>query len=458
MEPIRLKSLIQQLNLKVKKGKDLFITGLSSDSRTTAPGDLFIAKKQGTAFIGQAIEAGAKAIVTDLFDPFLNVPQIIHPDPAEIEPRLAAHFYHHPSKQLYVVGVTGSKGKTTSCYLIWHLLNHIGLSAGLIGTIETITPKRRSLSTLTTHDAITNQKLLREMADGKTQAAVIEVSSHGLAQGRVDSIDFDAAVFTNLYPDHLDYHQTVENYAAAKKRLFDKAPLHILNADSPWHSYMGQGTTYGEQGEIRAENIQLSMNGTSFIVQGTPFHIPLLGRFNVANALAAISLGLHLKAPLHTISEGLKTFGSVPARLERIGNVFIDFAHTGEALAHALDTLREVAKGKVIVVFGCGGDRDPQRRSNMAKAADARADISIVTTDNPRTEDPAAIVAQIVQGFQNKPLIELDRREAIKKALALQGPEDLVLIAGKGHERVQIFANKTVPFDDAAVVKEILHL
>jgi UDP-N-acetylmuramoyl-L-alanyl-D-glutamate--2,6-diaminopimelate ligase len=401
--------------------------------------------------------AGATVIATDLYDPFLSLPQIIHPNIAEIEAKLAARYYGKPADDLLVVGVTGTKGKTTSSYLAKHLLDHLGKPSGLIGTIETILGSHRFFSTHTTHDVITNQKWLKEMVLKGCKAAVLEVSSHGLDQGRVAEIDFDVGIFTNLYPDHLDYHPTLEAYADAKKKLFDQARHAILNADSSWAAHMGRGDTFGiEKGELRAEEIALSQNGTAFTVRGVRFASPLIGRFNIYNALGVIALGLHLKASLPEISAILRTFPGVPARLERIGNVFVDFAHTGEALENVLQTLKEIAGGRVIVVFGCGGNRDPQRRTGMGRAADKWADLAIVTSDNPRQEDPAEIARQITTAFAKPPLVELDRKKAIEQAIALAAPNDLVLIAGKGHERVQIFAHHQIPFDDLAVAKEAL--
>lgn len=458
---MKIKALIKGIDVTVKGSKETPITGISSDSRTVAPGNLFIAKRgatfDGTQFIQQALNAGAAAIVSDIYDPFLNLPQMIHPDPASIEAKLAARYYGEPAEELLVVGVTGTKGKTTTTYLIKHLLDGLNYPAGLIGTVETIVGTNRFFSTLTTHDVISNQKLLKEMVMKECKAAVMEVSSHGLTQGRVDEIGFDYGLFTNLYPDHLDYHKTIEEYAKAKRKLFERAESGILNADSPWSEFMGKGLTFGiEKGEIRAQNIAMDAKGTEFVVEGCQFHSPLIGKFNVYNALGAIALGLKIGAKLEKISEILATFESVPARLQRIGNVFIDFAHTGEALENVLQTLREIAKGRVIVVFGCGGNRDPNRRITMGKAADHFADISIVTTDNPRQEDPLEIAKQIASAFRNPPLLQPDRKQAICQAIEMAREDDLVLIAGKGHERVQIFAHQSVPFDDAEVVREKL--
>lgn len=458
---MRVKSLVKGLDVTVKGSKEVEITGISSDSRTVAPGNLFIAKRggthDGTQFIGQAVSAGAVAIVTDIYDPSLEKTQIIHKDVSSIEAKIAARYYGEPAEDLFVVGVTGTKGKTTTTYLIKHLLDGLKKPSGLIGTVETVVGDHRFFSTLTTHDVIANQKWLKEMELKGCKAAVLEVSSHGLDQGRVDEIGFDLGVFTNLYPDHLDYHKTIEEYAAAKKKLFAKAEQAILNADSPWSEFMGKGFTFGiEKGDLRASDIVFTASGTQFVIDNCRFQLPLIGRFNVYNALAAIAVGLQIGAKLHEMRDILAKFTSVPARLERIGNVFVDFAHTGEALENVLQTLQEIAKGRVIVVFGCGGNRDPGRRVGMAKAAEKWADVSIITSDNPRQEDPHEIAKQILAGFSRPPLVELDRKRAISMAIEMAKPDDLVLIAGKGHERVQIFAHQTIPFDDAAIVKEII--
>lgn len=456
---MKLKNLIKGLDLTVKGSKEISITGISSDSRLVAPGNLFIAKRgdtcDGTQFIAQATGAGAAAIATDIYDPSLSQTQLIHPHIASIEAKLAARYYGSPSDELFMVGVTGTKGKTTTTYVIKHLLDGLNLSCGLIGTVETIVGANRFFSTLTTHDVITNQKLLREMILKGCKAAVLEVSSHGLNQGRVEEIGFDLGLFTNLYPDHLDYHKTMEEYASAKKKLFEKCDRAIVNADSYWGAF--KATSFGiEKGDIRATHIALTPNGTEFTVDGCHFHSPLIGRFNVYNVLGALAAALSYGAKLNQLPDLLASFPGVPARLQRIGNVFVDFAHTGEALANVLQTLKEIAKARVIVVFGCGGNRDPQRRTGMAQAAEKWADLSLITSDNPRHEDPQEIARQITAAFRAPPIVELDRRRAIHRAIQMAQPDDIVLIAGKGHERVQIFGSQTVPFDDVAVVKEAL--
>ncbi|MDE3045955.1 MAG: UDP-N-acetylmuramoyl-L-alanyl-D-glutamate--2,6-diaminopimelate ligase [Verrucomicrobiota bacterium] len=477
---MKLKALIRGLEgLEVRGSKEIELTGLSVDSRTVAPGFLFLAKKgsslDGAQFIPQALNAGAVAIVTDLYDPSIPVTQVIAKDPGAWEAKLASRFYGVPSKELFVVGTTGTKGKTTSSYMIWHLLRGLGKKAGLISTVETILGEERRNSTLTTHGAIHNQKLLREMRSRGVEAVSLEVSSHGLHQGRVDEVEFDVGLFTNLHPDHLDYHKTVEEYAAAKRLLLRK-PLSraLFNADNSWTSFMREGVsapswTFGieKPADLRASDLRWDGNGTQFTAEfggeRASFHLKLMGRFNVYNALGATLVGLHLGAKLADIAAILSTFETAPGRLEQVPNergiwVFVDYAHTGEALENVLKTLREIARKRVICLFGAGGNRDPARRVQMAKAVEAFADIPIVTSDNPRNESPETIVREILSGFSDpsKAIVELDRKVAIHRAIELAEPEDIVLIAGKGHEKIQIFAHQTIPFDDVAIAKEVL--
>lgn len=474
---MKLKGLLKGLSqIEVRGSKEVEITGMSSDSRTVAPGNLFIAKKgssyDGSQFIAQAVATGAAAILTDFYDPFLKVVQLVAQEPHIWEAILSARYYQHPSRDLLVVGVTGTKGKTTTTYLVQHLLEGLGKKCGLVGTVETIVGEHRFPSSFTTHDVIYNQRILREMALKKCQAVAFEVSSHGLMQNRVDQIDFDIAIFTNLYPDHLDYHRTMEEYADAKKKLFVQSEKIIVNADSPWSARIKgdkKALTFGieKKADVRGFQIELHSTQTVFFVeyQGkiAKFVSSLIGHFNVYNLLGAIALGLELGADLGKISEILSTFPSVPGRLQFVGEkegarVFVDHAHTEEALFSALQALRAIGKKRVLVVFGCGGNRDPNRRPGMARAAEKLADFSIITNDNPRQEDPNEICRQIVSGFQNldKMIIELDRKKAIHQALFLAEAGDMVLIAGKGHEKMQIFSHQTVPFDDVLVVQEAL--
>lgn len=472
---MKLRRLLRGISeIEVKGSQNVEISSLSSDSRTIVPGSLFFAKKgttcDGGDFIRQAVQNGAVAIVAENFDPFLNsLTQIICKNPGQIEARLAARYYGKPSGQLFIAGVTGTKGKTTTSYIIRHLLEGLGKKCGLIGTVETILGEKKYPSTLTTHGAIQNQKLLREMVLQGCQAAVLEVSSHGLSQGRIAEISFDLALFTNLYPDHLDYHKTIEEYAAAKRKLFETCKGQaILNADSPWAQFMREGRaalSFGidNKADIQASQIELSQKGVSFSVGRERFQSPLIGRFNIYNLLGAIGVGVSLGVPLKQLAEILSSFQLVPGRLESVPNergiqVFVDYAHTGEALASVLQALREIGGKRIIALFGCGGNRDPARREKMAAAAETFADLSIVTSDNPRKEDPLEIGRQILAAFQKpaKVLFELDRKKAIERAIQLAEAGDIVLIAGKGHERMQIFANQMIPFDDIAIAKEAL--
>lgn len=473
---MKLKTLIQGLPVQVKGSKEAAITGLSADSRKTAPGNLFVAKRGGDAFIPQAVDNGAAVLLATLYNPFIKLPQLIHPDPGAIEPLLADRFYRSPSKELFLFGVTGTNGKTTTTYLVKHLLDRIGRSCGLVGTVETILRTRRSFSTLTTHDILSNHKLLREMANDGCKAASFEVSSHGLDQGRVEEMAFDAALFTNLTPDHLDYHKNMDEYALAKRRLFellDKSPkknkIAIANGDDPATLQMLQGIQtprllfgLGPAADLRAESIEFSAAGTRFTAcykqEKQLFSTRLIGRFNVYNLLGAIALGAHLGRRLSEMARHFADFSGVPGRLERVENrtgkhVFVDYAHTGDALENVLSTLREIARGKIHTVFGAGGGRDLGRRSGLAKAAEKLSDHCIITSDNPRNEDPEEICRQILAAIRepSRVCVELDRKRAIERAIAEAAPGDLVLIAGKGHEKVQIFAHRTVPFDDVAV-------
>jgi UDP-N-acetylmuramoyl-L-alanyl-D-glutamate--2,6-diaminopimelate ligase len=479
---MKLKQLLKGLNgLEVKGSKEIEITGLSVDSRSTAPGHLFIAKKgtqfHGAQFMQQAINSGAAVVLNDLYDPFFSQTQIIHPQPALLEALLAARFYQFPSQELFVFGATGTKGKTTTTYVARHVLEALNIATGLIGGVQTIAAEQQFPSTLTTHDAIFNQKWLREMVFKKCRGAVLEVSSHGLAQNRVAEITFDAALFTNLSSDHLDYHKTIEEYASCKKRLFQgldqsskKNKRAFFNGDSAWTPWMREGLktpswTFGVEApaDIRAKNISFGLEGTRFTVdfqgQSALFETSLIGKYNVYNLLGPIALGLHLGASLQDLGAPVASFRPVPGRFERVGNsIFIDFAHTGDSLANVLCALRPLVLGRLFVVFGCGGNRDPNRRYFMAKAAEKYADGTVITTDNCRSEDPEAICRQILSGFERPGLVhvELDRRAAIFHAVQMLKKGDVLVIAGKGHEKSQIFAHQTVPFDDVSVAKEAL--
>ncbi len=474
---MKLKKLLTDIALELYRGsREIEITGLCSNSKRVAPGNLFIAKKgltcDGSQYIEEAIESGAVAILSDMGNPFLkDVVQLVHPDPGAIEGVLASAYYNHPSRELFTVGITGTNGKTTVAYIVKHLLDNLALSSGLISTIEYLIGESRYDAEHTTPDVITNHKMLKEMVRAGCKAAVMEVTSHGLVQRRVDQIEYDVAVFTNLTQDHLDYHQTLDNYAEAKSQLFaslseDKHA--VINIDSPYSTKMVEKCrakllTYGlsPDADLFADQIKLTKSGTEFQItyqgQRLSFSWPLIGRFNILNCLAAVGVCLSYGIPLEALPSHVASFPSVPGRLERVEEhaIFVDFAHTPDALQNVLQTLQEVTTGRVITLFGCGGDRDSEKRPQMAFVAEKFSDFTIVTSDNPRSEEPLAICQQIALGFRSQNhLIEPDRRRAIEKAIEMKGEEDLILIAGKGHEAYQIFSHQRVPFDDRKVSLE----
>jgi len=461
--------------------KECVISGISANSKAVAPGDLFIAKggstHHGALFFNEAMQAGAAAVLTDMADPSLKgVVQVVHPTVASIEALVASTFYHHPSKELLVAGITGTNGKTTTSFILKHLLDALVGSCGLIGTIEYIVGRQHYEASRTTPDVVTNQKFLREMCRTGSKAAVMEVTSHALIQGRVDEIDFDLAVYTHLSPDHLDYHGSMENYAVAKRKLFENLKRNawgIINQDCSYGEYFKQGCaanclTYAidAPADLKAKIVQLKEEGSFICVsyEGSTelISLPLAGRFNVYNCLAAIGCLLTQGFALKEIARSIEELAPVRGRMQPVANplglqIFVDYAHTGDALANILKSLAEFCKKRLIVVFGCGGDRDKGRRPAMAEAAEKDADFVIVTTDNPRSEDPVQICREIAAGFKDAGLfiIELDRRLAIQKAIEMAEEGDTILIAGRGHEPYQILAHQTVEFDDAAVAYEI---
>lgn len=477
---MKLKKLIKDLsNLIVKGSREISITGISSHSKTVYPGNLFVAKRgmmyDGCKFIPEAISNGAVAILTDLYDPFLphHVTQLIHHDLLSIEAELLNLYYHDPSSQLQLIGVTGTNGKTTTTYLIQYLLEGLGIKTGLSGTIESIAGEHRIPSNFATQDIATNYKLLHEMQLAGCKAAVLEASSHGLAQGRLSGLSFAVSVFTNITADHLDYHPTMQEYLAAKAKLFHVSKVAVVNADTDWVEGLLQGSsakriTYGIEckADCQATGLSSAADGSFFVLhyklESVPAFCPLIGKFNVYNYLAAAAVALSQGASLKEVVRILSHFKAVPGRLERIPNslgchIFVDYAHTGDGLENVLKALAPIKKGRLITLFGSGGDRDPNRRFQMGEVAERLSDVTILTTDNPRSEDPAKIIQDILSCFKNTPpVVEPDRRCAIAKALEMAAPGDIILIAGKGHETRQIFANQTLHFDDREVTRELL--
>ena len=462
------------------------IAGIACDSRQVRPGWLFVAipgnKMDGFAFIDDAVTRGAVAVVTEQAPPGLKDVTVIRvPNAREALARLASTFYGHPSARLRLIGVTGTNGKTTVTYMIRDILESAGLSCGLIGTVEYRLGSRVIPASRTTPDSLTLQSFLSQMVQSGCASAVMEVSSHALDQERAWGIEFDAAVFTNLTQDHLDYHKTMEAYFEAKRRLFTaigrggKPAAAILNLDDPYGRRLAESPdikariiTYGRAPEaaVRADRIRLGPSGSAFHAT-TPWGeadltLRLLGGYNVSNALAAMAACGSLGISLSIVKQRLGEMRAVPGRLEQVPckrgfQVFVDYAHTDDALLNVLQTLREITAGRLIVVFGCGGNRDRTKRPKMGAVAGRLADYSVLTSDNPRTEDPLAILDQIRAGIGQAPHeVVPDRAEAIRRAIGLAREGDIVLIAGKGHETFQEFDNRVIPFDDREIARELL--
>jgi UDP-N-acetylmuramoyl-L-alanyl-D-glutamate--2,6-diaminopimelate ligase len=475
-------------------------TGIVYDSRRAAPGTVFVAmpgqQADGARFAPQAVSRGAALVVAETPPPGeLAAPWVQVTDSRLALALLADKYFGHPSGELTVVGITGTNGKTTTAYLLRSVFEAAGLRCGLLGTVTYSVGDEEREAIRTTPEAPDVQSLLREMADRSCRAAVMEVSSHALALRRVDGTRLAAGVFTNLTRDHLDFHRDMEEYAAAKRRLFgllpDGAPA-VVNVDDPrgaeFVEAAGQPITYGlrRAADVSADQLALTLQGLRFEAR-TPAGViqvasPLVGRPNVYNILATIATGVALGIPAAAIESGVANLAGVPGRFELASapsddvTVVVDYAHTDDALKNLLETVRGLAPAprRVITVFGCGGDRDRTKRPLMGAVAGRLSDIVIVTSDNPRSEDPAAIIQEVMRGMpqagdravqmgtgrevRRGPLVleVVERGAAIHKALEVAEPGDLIVLAGKGHEKTQTIGDRTHPFDDVEVARDAL--
>jgi UDP-N-acetylmuramoyl-L-alanyl-D-glutamate--2,6-diaminopimelate ligase len=461
------------------------VTGVTCDSRQVRPGHIFVAvpgtKADGRAFVADAVNRGCAAIVSEAdIEPAPEVPVIRVPDARLALADLAARFHGHPTGKLNVIGVTGTKGKSTTTYLMRSILEAAGERSGLLGTIQYSVGGRVLPSPLTTPPADELQKHFADMVAAGCRSAVMEVSSIALDQHRTHALHFAAAVFTNLQRDHLDYHGTPEAYRDAKAKLFEELPakgVAAVNADDPAAGYFAMRTKarivrYGLErpADVTGTLEEMTFQGlkvrAKFGAEELVLKSRLLGRHNAHNILAAASTAWAMGYDFEHIRAGIETLAAVPGRLEAVDAgqpflVLVDYAHTEESLRNVLNSLRRLrggGGGRMIVVFGCGGDRDRGKRPLMGRAVEDLSDFFIVTSDNPRTEDPLAIIREIEGGIENhsRYLVEPDRRSAIKIALGMARRDDMVLIAGKGHETCQIVGRETKPFDDRAVAREIL--
>jgi UDP-N-acetylmuramoyl-L-alanyl-D-glutamate--2,6-diaminopimelate ligase len=470
------------------------VTAIGYDSRDLRPGAAFVALKgrhlDGSSFANEALARGAAAIVTDRPAPAgIDAPWFVVRDARKTLALLAAAFYNHPSDALRVVGITGTNGKTTTAFLVASIFEAAGIRCGILGTVSYRIGSEVREATRTTPEAPELQSLLREMADAGCGACAMEVSSHALALGRVEYTTFAAGVFTNLTRDHLDFHGDMDAYFQAKRHLFELLPASapgLVNLDDPRGAAMAEATarpvTYAinQSADIAPGPFESSQDGLKFEVR-TPrgtLHIrsALVGRPNVYNILAAVGTATALGLPFDAIERGVASLASVPGRFEMISRaadgitVVVDYAHTDDALKHLLETARRLTLGRVITVFGCGGDRDRSKRPLMGAVAGRLSDLIVITSDNPRSEDPARIIEDVERGLtpdtkrrgpggsegELRVLAIVDRQEAIETAIRLARPGDLVLLAGKGHEKVQIIGDRAVPFDDAAIGREAL--
>jgi UDP-N-acetylmuramoyl-L-alanyl-D-glutamate--2,6-diaminopimelate ligase len=468
---------------------DTTITGIQFDSRKVQPGDLFLCipglVQDGHDFAVKAIERGASALVTErVLD--VAVPQLVVKDARYAMAAIASHYYGYASRAMKILGITGTNGKTTTSYLIEKILSDQGFTTGLMGTIQMKIGNVYTEMERTTQEALDLQRNFALMREQGTDYCIMEVSSHALELGRVKGVHFRSGLFTNLSQDHLDYHQTMERYKAAKGLLFSRLgngftedpklrQYAILNADDPASKAYNaltsaQVLTYGieQECDVRAQEIRITSQGTEFklisYAGDAYFRMKLVGKFNVYNALGAIASTLAEGVPLEQIRNSLEGIAVVDGRMEVVGEgqeflVLVDYAHTPDGLENALSTIREFAEGQVITVFGCGGDRDKTKRPLMGKVAASYSDYVFVTSDNPRTENPETILQDIIPGIEASELskenyeLVIDRRIAIHKAIDRAGPKDVVLIAGKGHETYQDIMGVKHDFDDRLVAK-----
>jgi UDP-N-acetylmuramoyl-L-alanyl-D-glutamate--2,6-diaminopimelate ligase len=463
------------------------VENIAYDSRRVQRNGLFVAlrgeKFDGHDFIEQAIEKGASVIVAERDQKYPRATCVAVENTRTALADLGAAFYGYPARKLRLAGVTGTNGKTTTTFLVQHICEKAGMRCGLIGTVRYQLGERVLPAARTTPESLDLQELLAQIANAGCRAATMEVSSHALAQDRTRGLELDVAVFTNLTQDHLDFHGTMKNYFESKLKLFiqlasqqkKRKPVAVVNIDDRYgEQLLGKidksisTITYGMgvRADFRASNYRMEFGGTSYQLdaRGKSYlvRIPLIGRFNVANSLAALATANALGISVREAVLSLGKSPQVPGRLEMVPakrqfQIFVDYAHTPDALLNVLKTLRELEPRRLIVVFGCGGDRDREKRPLMAQVVDLNADYAIITSDNPRKEDPAAIISEVERGFRSSHYEKLiDRAEAIARAIALAQPRDIVLIAGKGHETYQEFADHTVPFDDIQVARRAL--
>jgi len=488
---VKLQKLISNLgSFTISGKKDIEINGIASNSNNVKRGFIFISikgpKVDGHNFINDAISRGAVAIIVEKDVEVLKDITIVRvTDTKKILPIVADEFYNYPSNRMNIIGVTGTNGKTTTTYFIDQILRKAGHKTGIIGTINYQIGDRIIPAVNTTPGPIQLRALLHQMLVANIEYAVMEVSSHAIAQRRIAGIEFDTCVFTNLTPEHLDYHGTLEKYQDTKLQLFEQMGKNskknttkkaIINIDDPANKRFidvcqVETITYGlnTNASVYATDIESTLNGSCFKLhigsESIEVKINLAGRYNIYNALAGASAVLAFGLSLSEIKSGLKSLKSVPGRFEKITAnagfcIIVDYAHTPDGMKQVLSAAKALKPNRIITVFGCGGDRDKLKRPQMGKISSELSDYIIITSDNPRTEEPMKIIEEIIQGIKDtsSSVLEIipDRKSAIKRAIELAKENDMVMILGKGHETYQVLKNTVVPFDDRQVVKEIL--
>jgi UDP-N-acetylmuramoyl-L-alanyl-D-glutamate--2,6-diaminopimelate ligase len=449
------------------------VADLAYDSRRVEPGTLFFCvrgqKVDGHEFGPRAVEDGAAALVVERELPDLAVPQLLVPDSRAAMAPAAARFWDDPTATLRMVGVTGTNGKTTTAFLVHEILKAADVRCGLLGTVKQVVGGVEKEVVRTTPEAIELQRAFRQMLDGGDEACAMEVSSHAMTLHRADAIHFEVVLFTNLTQDHLDFHADMEDYFRAKRKLFEMNPgTRIVNVDDPYGRRLAEEfecvtfSAEGAEADYSAREVEFDASGATFSVGGMRLRTGLPGHFNVANALGAFAVAEALGVGSEIALAGLARAARVPGRFEPVDegqgfSVLVDYAHTPDSLENVLRAARRLTDGRLITVFGAGGDRDRDKRPKMGRAGAELSDLTVITSDNPRSEDPEAIVAEVAAGAEGAGELEIvvDRREAIALALGRAAPGDTVVIAGKGHEQGQEFeGGRKVPFDDREVARE----
>lgn len=477
-----LSELLKDVNIKkIDGGGSMKISGIACDSRKVKPGNVFVCitgyETDGHKYAKSAVENGAVAVVAEHDLPTVDVPCVIVDNTRKAMSEMAATFYDYPYKKFKLIGITGTNGKTTTTYLIKSILEHLGKKVGLIGTNQNMIGDMIMETSRTTPDSLELMQLFVMIASHNVDYVVMEVSSHALALDRVTACTFDVGAFTNITQDHLDFHKTMEEYLAAKSILFNICNTGVVNKDDARSEYLIENArcrnmiTYGinQDCDLKASNIILNEDGVKFDINygGMEEHVdlPIPGEFSVYNALTAIGCCMAENIPLDLAVDGLHSAKGVKGRIEIVRTpgtnytVIIDYAHTPDGLLNVINAIRGFAKGRIVTLFGCGGDRDASKRPIMGKIAGELSDFCIVTSDNPRTEDPEKIIKQVVEGVKQTDCdyeVITNRFSAIEYALDHAKKNDIILLAGKGHETYQVLGKDTIKFDEREIVQKLL--